>query len=171
MTGTNDFSCNVSHVGDTMNSSSQRSTRENIICGEPVGSTVVAKSKPETKARPAVSYDYEAAISQPDIPTCSEIDNNTRECPELCNVSPTANEKANFFPTCGKVSVTTKRRGIGVRSKVRPKKITKIRAQIHDVFKIQEEPTFCANVCRNDGATNQNTSPNIYQVCPRNFQY
>lgn len=130
MTEINDFSCNISHAGDTMNSLSQRNTRENTISG--AGTTVVAKNKPETKVKlAAVSYDYEAAISQPDIPTCSDVDRNTRE-PRLnaCDVSSIPHEKANFFSTCGRMGVTIKRRGI--RSKMRPKKITKARMQICD---------------------------------------
>ncbi|XP_036144944.1 uncharacterized protein LOC105829041 isoform X4 [Monomorium pharaonis] len=48
--------------------------RKNTINKEPIGSTVV-KNKPEPKT-PVIFYDYEAAISQPDIPIYSKVDND-----------------------------------------------------------------------------------------------
>lgn len=146
-----------------MNSLSQRSTRENTISREPADLTTVVKSKPEAKLKPAaVSYDYEEAVSQPDIPTCSEIDNNTR-CSDPCDVSSTPNEKAHFFPTCGKMSVTIRRRGIGVKSKARSKRITKARTHIGDIVEMKRESKSCTNVCPNTTA-NQETPPANHQV-------
>lgn len=168
MTEIIDFRCNVSHARDTMNPISQRSTRENTINGKPADSTAIVKNKPEAKAKPAVvSYDYEAAISQPDIPTCSEVDNDTQE--PCLDVSPAPDERANFLSTYGKMSVTIRRRGIGIRSKVRPKKMTKARAQIRDVVEVKREPKFCTNICP-DITTNQKTSPINHQVCSKNVQ-
>lgn len=169
VTKINDFSCNVSHAGDTMNSLSQRSTRGNTISEEPADSTVVAKSKRETKVKTTVvSYDYEAAISQPDIPTCSKADNNTQE--SCLDILPTPHEKASFFSTCGKMGVTIKRRGVGVRSKMRPKKIARARTQINNIFEIKKGPMFHADVCRDVVTGNHETPPNIHQVCSKYFQ-
>ncbi|XP_011052505.1 PREDICTED: uncharacterized protein LOC105144940 [Acromyrmex echinatior] len=68
--------CSISHAGNTMNLSLRRNTCENVVNKKPIGSTITVKNKPESKS-PVIAYDYEAAISQPDIPICSNIDNNT----------------------------------------------------------------------------------------------
>lgn len=168
-----DFNYSISHVGDTMNPPLCRNICENAVNKEPIGSTVVAKSKPESKT-PVISYDYEAAISQPDIPMYSKTDNNMQNASwsESSDKLSTSIEKRN--PVCGKAVVTTKKRGIVFKSKIQAKKITKTRPSICNIAEIKKESIPSSEI-RNvenyrqeisDGIiTNRQTPPNLYQVC------
>lgn len=126
----NNFSYSISHAGDTMNQSSRRSTRENAINKE----SIDTKNKSEPK--PAViSYDYEAAISQPDIP--SKIDSNTQN-PSWSDSSDGLSEpiKKKKPYTRGKTNVTTKKKSIVFRSKLQTKRQPQ---QSCNVVKIKKE--------------------------------
>lgn len=178
MRKTNDFSYSVSHAGDTMNPPSRRSTRENAINKEPTDTIVATKSKLESKPT-VISYDYEAAISQPDIP--SKIDNNTQN-PSWSDSSDglSAPIKKRSLYTRGKVNVTTKKRGIVFKSKIQTKKVTKIHPQqISNVVEIKKESISSSEITRDtenfgkekiDAVTaSRETSLNLHQVCLNNF--
>lgn len=169
-----DFNCSLSHAGDTMNLPSHRNTCENAINKEPIGSMVATKSKPESKT-PVTSYDYEAAISQPDIPIHLKIDNNTLNASwsEASEESPAPTKKRNLY-VCGKASVTTKKKGIISKSKIQAKKVTKTRPLICNVAEIKKESSseIIQNVENygqkiNDGiiTSRRQTPPNPHQVC------
>lgn len=166
------FRCSVSHAGDTMNLS-RRNTCENAVNKEPIGSAVATKSKPEPKTT-VISYDYEAAISQPDIPIYSKIDNNTQNVSwsEFSDELSAPTKKRNLC-TRGKAGVTTKKRGIVFKSKI-AKKVTKTRPPICDT-EIKKESISSSEIIQNVGncekgnnkgvITNRQTPPNLHQVC------
>ncbi|XP_036144940.1 uncharacterized protein LOC105829041 isoform X3 [Monomorium pharaonis] len=95
--------------------------RKNTINKEPIGSTVV-KNKPEPKT-PVIFYDYEAAISQPDIPIYSKVDNDIQNASwsEVSNELSAPVKKQNFYVR-RKTSVIVKKRGIVCKSKIQAKK-------------------------------------------------
>lgn len=154
-----------------MNLPSRRNTCENAVNKEPI-STVAAKNKPEPKT-PVISYDYEAAISQPDIPIYSNTENNMQ------NVSwsdssdeQSASTKRRNLCVSGKVGVTTKKKII-FKSKT-AKKVTKIHPPICDV-EIKKESIPSSEIVRNvencgkennkGVITNRQKPPNLHQVC------
>lgn len=162
----NDFSYNISHVGDTMNPPSRRSTHENAINKE----SIDTKNKSEPK--PAViSYDYEAAISQPDIP--SKIDNNTQN-PSWSDFNDELSEsiKKKKPYTREKANVTTKKKSTIFKSKLQTKRIHP--QQICNV-KIKKESIPSSDIIRNtknlgkeeiDVITASRETPfNFHQVC------
>ncbi|XP_070163566.1 uncharacterized protein [Polyergus mexicanus] len=131
-----------------MNPPSRRSTRENAINEETTDTIVATKSKFESKSA-VISHDYEAAISQPDIPA-SKIDSNTRN-PSWSDSSDglSAPIKKRSLYTRGKVNVTTKKRGIVFKSKIQTKKITKIHPQqISNVVEIEKESISSSEITR-----------------------
>ncbi|XP_011866135.1 PREDICTED: uncharacterized protein LOC105561081 [Vollenhovia emeryi] len=151
------------------------SRRENAVTKEPVSSTVVAKNKPEAKA-PVISYDYEAAISQPDVPKVySKIDDDTQNAswsePSDESSAPTKRRDLYVF---GKASVTTKKRGIAFKSKMQAKKVTKTRPSICNVAEIESESIPSSEIIRDvenhgqeisdDIVTNRQTPSNFHQV-------
>ncbi|CAL1687315.1 unnamed protein product [Lasius platythorax] len=163
-----------------MNPPSRRSTRENAINKKPTDSIVATESKSEPK--PAViSYDYEAAISQPDI--SSKIDNNSQN-PSWSDSSDRllAPTKKGNLNTRGKANVTTrtKKKGIVFKSRIQTKKIMKIHPQqICNVLEIKKESIPSSEIIRNtenfgkekiDAATASRETPlNLHQVCFNNF--
>ncbi|KYN27128.1 Peroxisomal membrane protein PMP34 [Trachymyrmex cornetzi] len=155
---------NISHAGDTMNPSLRRNTCENVINKEPIGSTIAAKSKLEPKS-PVIAYDYEAAISQPDIPICSNIDNNTlnpswsEQSDELS--APT--KKRNFYVR-GKTGLTTKKKGIVFKSKIQAKKVTHIKKELIPSSKIIRNVENYIQKNNDDGVTPNCHMP-LNQVC------
>lgn len=154
-----------------MNPPSRRSTCENAVNKE----QIVAKSKPESKT-PIISYDYEAAISQPDIPIYAKIDNNPQKASwsEASDESLAPTKKRNLH-VCGKASVTTKKRGITFKSKIQAKKVTKTRPSICNIIGIKKESIPSTKIIRNienyeqeisNGIiANRQTPPNLRQVC------
>lgn len=158
-----------------MNPPSHRNTCENVVNKEQIGSMVAAKSKLESKT-PVISYDYEAAISQPDIPIYSKNDTNMQN-PSWSESSDELSmpiEKRNPY-VCGKAVVTTKKKGIYFKSKIQAKKITKTHPSICDIAKIKKESIPSSKIIRNvenyrqeindNIITNRQMSPNLYQVC------
>lgn len=157
-----------------MNPSLRRNTCENAVNKEPIDSTATARSKPEPKT-PVISYDYEAAISQPDIPIYSKIDNNTQntswsEPSDELSASP---KKRNLYVR-GKACVTTKKRGIAFNSKVQAKKVTKTHPSNCNVAAIEKESIPSSEInCNvenyrkenNDQVTPNRQTP-FKQVCP-----
>lgn len=167
-----DFNCSISHAGDTMNPPSRRSTCENAVKKEPIGPTIVAKSRPESKA-PVVSYDYEAAISQPDIPVCSKLDDNPQNASwsEASDESSVPIRKTNLYAR-GK-AVASKKRGVAFKSKVQARKVTKTRPSVSNVAEIQKESTPSSEIIRNAENYGRKISGgiirqtlNLHQVCP-----
>ncbi|XP_050448249.1 uncharacterized protein LOC126849908 [Cataglyphis hispanica] len=160
-----------------MNPPSHRSKRENAINKGPTDTIVATKSKLESKPV-VISYDYEAAISQPDIP--SKIDDNAQN-PSWSDSSdglsaPT--KKKNLY-TRGKKNVTTKKKGI-FKSKIQTKKITKIQPQqISNVVEIKKESISTSEITGDvesfvkekiDAITvSREASLNLHQVCFNNF--
>lgn len=127
----NNFSYSSSHAGDTMNQSSRRSTRENAINKESIDTKNKSEPKPVI-----ISYDYEAAISQPDIP--SKIDNNTQN-PSWSDSSDGLSKliKKKKPYTRGKANVTTKKKSIVFKSKLQTKRVQP--QQSCNVVKIKKE--------------------------------
>lgn len=172
-----DFNCSFSHAGDTMNPPSRRSTCENAVNKEQIGSAIVARSKPENSKTPIISYDYEAAISQPDIPVYAKIDNNPQNASwsEASDESASAPTKKRNLHICRKASVTTKKKGIAFKSKIQVKKVTKTRPLICNIAGIKKESIPSTEIIRNienygqeisDGIiVNRETPPNLRQVC------
>ncbi|KAL6256232.1 hypothetical protein P5V15_012348 [Pogonomyrmex californicus] len=107
-----------------MNLPLHRNTYENAINKESTNLIIVAKNKMEPKF-PFISYNYEAAISQPDIPIRSKVDNNTSWSEPIDELSAPTTTR-NLY-ACGKANVTVKRRGITFKSKTQVKKFTKNR--------------------------------------------
>lgn len=132
-----------------MNLSSDRSTRENAINKELTDSIITAKSK--SKPKPAViTYDYEAAISQPDMSTYLEIDNNTQDL---------------FYSNSGRSIV------------LETKKTMEIRPRTCDIINIKKDSIFASEITRNtenvekkknNVIANCETSSN-FQVCFNKF--
>lgn len=122
-----------------MNPSLRRNACENAVNKEPIGSTVTARIKPEPKT-PVISYDYKAAISQPDIPIYSKIDNNMQNssCSEPSDKLSAPPKKRNLYVR-GRACVTTKKRGIAFKSKVQAKKVTKTHPSNCDVAAIEKK--------------------------------
>ncbi|XP_018357899.1 PREDICTED: uncharacterized protein LOC108757802 isoform X2 [Trachymyrmex cornetzi] len=147
-----------------MNPSLRRNTCENVINKEPIGSTIAAKSKLEPKS-PVIAYDYEAAISQPDIPICSNIDNNTlnpswsEQSDELS--APT--KKRNFYVR-GKTGLTTKKKGIVFKSKIQAKKVTHIKKELIPSSKIIRNVENYIQKNNDDGVT-----PNCHMPLNQNL--
>jgi len=152
---------------------SRPNTCENAVNKEQIGSMVAVKSKLESKT-PVISYDYEAAISQPDIPIYSKNDNNMQNVSwsESSDELSMPIEKRNPY-VCEKAVVTTKKKGIYFKSKIQAKKITK-RPSICDIAKIKKESIPSSEIIRNvenyrqeisDIITNRQMSSNLYQVC------
>lgn len=132
-----------------MKPSSRRGTREDTIDVEPRGAMISARSKRESPGNPAVTVtrDYEiAAASQSEIFACLADDNNAQNsnpCGEL-----SAQIKRRNAYVRGKGSVTTRKKGIGLRSRIKTKKITKVRSQSRDDAEIREEPVLPAENTR-----------------------
>lgn len=162
----NDFSYSISHAGDTMNPPSRRSARENAINKE---SVVKNKSEPKPVV---ISYDYEAAISQPDI--SSKIDNNTQN-PSSSDFSDGLSEpiKKKKPYTRGKANVTTKKKSIVFKSKLQTKRVHP--QQICNVVKIKKESIPSSDIIRDTEnlgkekidviTVNRETPLNLHQVC------
>jgi len=129
-----------------MNSSLRRNTCENAINKEPIGSMVAAKNKPKPQT-PIISYDYEAAISQPDIPIHSKIDNTQNvSLPETSDKLSAPTKKRNFY---GKAGVTTKKRGVVFKSKkIQAKKVTKTHPSICEIAEIKKESISSSEIIR-----------------------
>jgi len=160
-----DFSC--SHAGDTMNSSLRRNTCENAINKKPIGSMVAAKSKPKPQTS-VISYDYEAAISQPDIPIHSKIDTQNVSLSEPNDKLSVPTKKRNFY---GKAGVITKKRGIVSKSKkIQAKKVT--HPSICEIAEIKKESISFSEIIRdvenyrkeNDGIIPNRQTP-FNEVC------
>ncbi|XP_036144935.1 uncharacterized protein LOC105829041 isoform X2 [Monomorium pharaonis] len=143
--------------------------RKNTINKEPIGSTVV-KNKPEPKT-PVIFYDYEAAISQPDIPIYSKVDNDIQNASwsEVSNELSAPVKKQNFYVR-RKTSVIVKKRGIVCKSKIQAKKVIKTDPSICNVAEIKKESISPSEIIRNVKdhkkeninrvITNRQTSPN-----------
>lgn len=156
-----------------MNPSLRRNNCENVVNKEEIGSTIVTKSKPEPKS-PVIAYDYEAAINQPDIPICSNIDNNTlnQSWSEQSDEFSAPTKKRNVYVR-GKTGLTTKKKGIVFKSKIQAKKVTKSRPLICDDTQIKKELIPSSKIIRNvenykqennDGVTPNRQMP-LNQVC------
>ncbi|XP_018314028.1 uncharacterized protein [Mycetomoellerius zeteki] len=132
-----------------MNPSLRRNNCENVVNKEEIGSTIVTKSKPEPKS-PVIAYDYEAAINQPDIPICSNIDNNTlnQSWSEQSDEFSAPTKKRNVYVR-GKTGLTTKKKGIVFKSKIQAKKVTKSRPLICDDTQIKKELIPSSKIIRN----------------------
>jgi len=142
-----DFNYSISHAGNTMNSSLHRNTCENAINKEPISSMVAAKSKPKPQT-PIISYDYEAAISQPDIPIHSKINNMQNvSLSETSDKLSALTKKRNFYEKTG---VTTKKRGIVFKSKkkIQAKKVTKTHPSICEIAEIKKESISSSEIIR-----------------------
>lgn len=161
----NDFSYSISHAGD-MNPPSRRSARENAINKE---SVVKNKSEPKPVI---ISYDYEAAISQPDI--SSKIDNNTQN-PSSSDFSNELSEpiKKKKPYIRGKANVTTKKKSTVFKSKLQTKRVHP--QQICNVVKIKKESIPSSDIIRDTEnlgkekidviTANRETPLNFHQVC------
>lgn len=156
-----------------MNLPSRRNACENAVNKKQIDSTIIAKSKPESKT-PIISYDYEAAISQPDIPIYAKIDNNSQKASwsEASNESLAPTKKRNLH-VCGKASVNTKKRGIAFKSKVQAKKVTKTRPSICNIIGIKKKSIPSTEIVRNienygkesEGINANRQTPPNRQVC------
>lgn len=154
-----------------MSPPSRRSTRENAIDKKSTDTTVT-KDKSEPKS--AISYNYEAAISQPDIP--SKVDNNTQN-PSWSDSSDgllTPIKKRNLY-TRGKANVTSKKRVF------KSKKIMKIHPQqICNVVEIKKELIPSSEIIQDtenfekekiDAVIASREKPLNFEVCFNKFVY
>lgn len=155
-----------------MSPQSRHATRENIV---DESSKAVPKSKRESKATSViVSYNYEAAVGQPDIPTCWKIDDKARSpCSSFDGALSTSIDRRKFYAR-GKASATVKKRGVGFRSRVQTKKITRAHSQTRDVVELEDSSEITRDIAtlgmEKSGivAACEETPSNLRQVCPNN---
>jgi len=152
-----------------MNPSLRRNTYENVVNKEPISSTITAKSKSEPKS-PVIAYGYEAAISHPDISTCSNIDNTLNPSwSEQSDELSVPTKKRNFYVR-GKTGLTTKKKGIVFKSKIQAKKVTKSHPSICDVTQIKKELIPSSKIIRNvENYKQENNDDGVIPNCQMSF--